>query len=133
LGVVTALAVAAFGVALVTFKSVPLKECQIEAVEDGAYQVSFAEPPSVNLTSHELRVTRAGEPVHGAQVCLRADMGGAGKMSGMGVSDEAHEISGGRYELPVRFMMSGPWRANVIVKAPHSKAAVRVPITLDVQ
>ncbi len=129
----TALAVAAFAFALASFESVPAKECQMDGVEDGAYEVSFARPPSVDLTRHEIIVTRGGAPVSGAEVCMRADMGGPGRMSGMGVSDEAREVSRGRYEIPVRFMMSGHWRANVIVKQPGRKDAVRVPVALEVE
>lgn len=133
LGVVTALAAAAFAFALASFETVPVKECQMDGVEDDAYQVSFAQPPSVDMTSHEITVTRGGAPVSRAQVCMRADMGGPGRMSGMGVSDQANEISPGRYEVPVRFMMSGHWRATVIVKERGRNQAVRVSLPLRVE
>ncbi len=133
LGVVALLAAAAFAFAIASFETVPAEECQMDGVEDGAYRVSFVQPPTVDLTRHEITVTRAGAPVSRAQVCMRADMGGPGRMSGMGVSDEAKEISPGRYEVPVRFMMSGHWRANVIVKERARKEAVRVSLPLRVE
>ncbi len=133
LAVLTGVGIVAFVAAIASFKTVPASECQMEAISDDDYQVSFAQPPTVDLTSHELIVTRSGGPVSRAQVCLRADMGGAGKMSGMGMSDEAREVSNGRYELPLRFMMGGHWNAQVVVRDPNREDAVSVPLTLQVQ
>src|SRR3990170_3209483 len=111
---VSALAVLAFVLALVNFKQVPARECQMDAVTDESYAVEFLTPFSVDPTTHILRVTRDGVPVIGAQVCMRADMGGMGRMSGMGISNVAQEIEPGVYEVPVRFEMGGHWNGTVI-------------------
>jgi YtkA-like protein len=126
---VSALAVVAFGVALVNFKQVPARECQVEAVTDASYAVEFLTPFSVDPTTQTIRVTRNGEPVTGAQVCMRADMGGMGRMSGMGVSDVARETEPGVYDVPVRFEMGGMWNGTVIVtNGPRKPVRVTVPI-----
>jgi hypothetical protein len=129
LSLVSALAVLAFGVALVNFKQVPARECQVEAVTDASYAVEFLTPFSVDPTTQTIRVTRNGEPVTGAQVCMRADMGGMGRMSGMGVSDVARETEPGVYDVPVRFEMGGMWNGTVIVtNGPRKPVRVTVPI-----
>ncbi|MDP8993286.1 MAG: FixH family protein [Actinomycetota bacterium] len=132
LSAVAMLAMVAFGVAVVSFKEVPAKECQMDSVRDAAYKAEFLEKPTVDLTSHDIAVTRAGTPVSGAQVCMRADMGGPGNMSGMGVSDEAREVSDGRYRVPVRFEMGGHWNATVVVAEPR-KEPVRIQMALQVE
>lgn len=132
LTIVSGLAVAAFVVALVNFKQVPAKECQAEAVRDPSFKVEFVNPLTVDPTTQTIRVTRDGQPVTGAQVCMRADMGGLGRMSGMGVSDVAHETAPGVYDVPVRFEMGGHWDGTVIV-ARSSKKPVKIPVPIEVQ
>lgn len=132
LAVVTTLAVIAFVVALVNFKVVPAKECQMDAVRDASFQVELLTPPSVEPTTQTLRVTRDGAPVTGAQVCMRADMGGIGRMSGMGVSDVARERAPGEYDVPVRFEMGGSWNGTVIVDT-GTRRPVTIPVPLDVR
>jgi hypothetical protein len=129
LAIVSGIAVLAFVVALVNFKQVPAKECQMDSVGDSSYAVEFLTPPSVEPTTQTIRVTRDGAPVTGAQVCLRADMGGIGRMSGMGVSDVARERAPGEYDVPVRFEMGGHWDGSVIVaRGPGKPVKVAVPI-----
>lgn len=132
LSIVSALAVVAFVVALVNFKVVPARECQMDAVRDASYRVEFLTPLSVEPTTQTLKVTRDGAPVEGAQVCMRADMGGMGRMSGMGVSNVGHETSPGQYEVPVRFEMGGFWNGNVIVAKGTGKP-VEIPLPLEVK
>ena len=131
LAVVSALAVIAFVVALVNFKAVPAKECQMDAVNDSSFQVELLTPPSVEATTQTIRVTRDGAPVPGAQVCMRADMGGMGGMSGMGVSDVARERAPGEYDVPVRFEMSGFWNGTVIVDT-GTRKPVTIPLPIKV-
>ncbi len=129
LTLVTVLAVIAFVVALVNFRQVPARECQMEAVRDPSYQIEFLTPFSVDPTTHTFRVTRDGQPVTGAQVCMRADMGGMGGMSGMGISDVARETEPGQYDVPVRFEMGGYWNGTVIVAAgPRKPVKIAIPI-----
>ncbi len=131
LGVVSALAVVAFAVALVNFRAVPARECLADAVADASYEVEFLTPISVGETTHSLRITRDGAPVTGAQVCLRADMGRGG-MSGMGVSNVAHETGPGVYDVPLQFKMGGSWDATVLVTKGLRKP-VKVPIPVEVR
>ena len=112
---VSAIAVIAFGVALVSFREPPFSECKVDSTSNPAYEVRLEEPPDVNLTLYHLLVSRGGQPVRGAKVCMRADMGGLGGMSGMGTSNAAREVSPGRYEISIRFEMSGFWQSTVIV------------------
>lgn len=133
LTVVSGLAVVAFVVALVNFKQVPARECQMEAVRDPSYQIEFIIPLSVEPTTQTILVTRDGAPVTGAQVCLRADMGGMGRMSGMGVSNVARERNTpGEYDVPVRFEMGGHWDGTVIVSKEFGKP-VRIPVPIEVE
>lgn len=132
LSIVSALAVVAFGVALVNFKVVPARECQMDAVRDASYAVELLTAPSVDPTTQTIRVTRDGAPVTGAQVCMRADMGGMGRMSGMGVSDVARENAPGEYDVPVRFEMGGSWDGTVIVASGSGKP-VRIAVPIEVK
>jgi len=129
---VSALAVLAFVIALVNFKQVPARECQMDAVTDASYAVEFLTPFSVDPTTHTVRVTRDGAPVTGAQVCMRADMGGVGRMSGMGISNVAQEREPGVYDVPVRFEMGGHWNGTVIVTHGPRKP-VEIPIPIEVK
>lgn len=129
LTLVSGVAVLAFVIALVNFKQVPAEECQMDAIPDPSYAVEFLTPFTVDPATHSLRVTRDGAPVTGAQVCMRADMGGMGRMSGMGVSDVARETVPGVYEVPVRFEMGGFWNGTVIVtNGPRKPVVISVPI-----
>jgi hypothetical protein len=131
LTVVSVIAVLAFVLALVNFKQVPARECQMDAVTDPSYAVEFLTPLSVDPTTHTIRVTRDGSLVTGAQVCLRADMGGMGRMSGMGISNVAREIEPGVYDVPVRFEMGGFWDGTVIV-ATGTRKPVKIAMPLEV-
>lgn len=128
--VVAALAAIAFAVALVNFREPPFHECQAEATTDPTYAARLEEPPDVNLTVYHLLVTRRDQPVRGAKVCMRADMGGLGGMSGMGTSNEAREVGPGRYRVEIRFEMSGFWQSTVIVDTGQGKP---VAIPFDVR
>lgn len=119
---VSVMAIFAFIVALVSFRQVPVRECQMAAAPDASYQATLIERPTVNGTVYHLAVTHGGQPVHGATVCLRADMGGAGGMSGMGVSNVAHEQALGQYEVHVMFQMGGHWQGRVVVQEPGQQA-----------
>ncbi len=128
---VAAISVIAFGVALVSFREPPVSECQMESTTDPAYAARLEEPPDVNLTIYHLLVTRHGQPVQGATVCMRADMGGLGGMSGMGTSNVAREVGPGRYQVSLRFEMTGFWRTTVIVDEGQGKP-VAIPFDLRV-
>ncbi len=128
---VTVVALVSFVVALVNFRQPPASECQMESIRDPSYEVRIEEPPEVNTSTYHLLVTKDGEPLSGALVCMRVDMGGRGNMSGMGTSNVAREVSPGRYEIAIRLVMAGYWRGAVIVNEPGLKA-VAVPLEIDV-
>jgi YtkA-like protein len=128
--VVAVIAVLAFGVALVSFREPPASECQMDSTANPDYSARVEEPPDVNRTVYHLVVTRRDQPVRGAKVCMRADMGGLGGMSGMGTSNVARETGPGRYEVAIRFEMSGFWRSTVIVDDGQGKP---VAIPFDVR
>jgi len=128
LAVVSALAAAAFVLALASFEDVPATECQMDAAGDASYSVRFVTPPRSDATTQTLRITWGDVPVAGAQVCLRAAVEG---MSGMSVSDVAVETSPGVYDVPVRFERRGSWDGTVIVTGNGAKA-VAIPVPIEV-
>lgn len=131
LAIVTAVAGVAFVVALVSFHQVPARECQMSGVRDSSYDFRLEERPEVNVTTYHLLVTHNGRPVEGATVCMRADMGGLGRMSGMGVSNVGREVDPGRYEVDVRLEMSGHWDGRAIVEERGGRAVVK-PLAIEV-
>ena len=132
LTVVSALAAVAFVAALVHFRAVPLGDCRTEAVTDPSFRVEFLTPFGVDPTSHTVRVTRNGVPVTGAQVCLRADIGGMGGTSATEVSDLGRETGPGQYDVRIRFDTGGSWNGTVIVATAAGKS-VRIPIPIEVR
>ena len=121
LSVVSLLAVVAFVIALVSFRQVPVKECQMAAGSDPSYSAKLVEPPEVNSTTYHLAVTHDGAPVEGATVCIRADMGGPGGMSAMGASNVAREVAPGSYQVDIMFPMGGRWRGRIVLQEPGGK------------
>lgn len=102
--------------------------CPKDARLDAAYAVEVS-GTLVSSTEMTLRVTRDGEPVTGATVCMVADMTG---MSHAGISESAEEVSGGDYKLATRFGMRGRWDGEVIVV--DGDNAVLVPdVTFEVE
>ena len=128
---VAAIAVLAFGVALVSFGEPPADECRRDSTADPAYRARVEEPAEVNRTVYHLLVTRQDQPVQGAKVCMRADTDGMEGMSGTETSNVAREVGPGRYEVAIRFEMSGFWRSTVIVEA-GGNAPVAIPFDLRV-
>jgi hypothetical protein len=128
---VAVISVIAFAVALVSFREPPVSECQMESTSNAAYAARLEEPPHVNLTVYHLLVTRQDQPVRGATVCMRADRGGLGGMSGMGTSNAAREVAPGRYEVPIHLEVTGFWRSTVVVDEGQGKP-VAIPFDLRV-
>jgi len=130
LSIVFVIGVAAFLVAINRLNRPPFSSCQQEARLDPSYSATVDEVPSVVITRYHLTVTHNGEPLDGANVCMRADMGGAGGMSGMGVISKALPVGPGSYEVPVRFVMQGPWQGAVLIQQPEGN--VEVPLHVNV-
>lgn len=122
------LAVVAFAAALFTFDDGAQQGCATETEPDPAYAVELQSVPSTGEVAYRLFVTRNGEPVTGAQVCLSAGMAG---MSAMGVSDDAVEVDPGVYEIEVRFQMAGRWDGTVLVSDGGGES-VAVPVSFEV-
>lgn len=99
---------------------------------DPSYSARLVEPPAVNATSYHLAVMHDGAPVEGATVCIRADMGGTGGMSGMGASNVAREVDPGIYEVAIMFPMGGRWRGRIVVQEP-GHGAVSTPLAITVR
>jgi hypothetical protein len=124
---VAVIAVVAFVVALFSFRQPPASECEMKSVVDPSYQVQLEEQPRVNTQTYHLLVTRHDRAVTGAQVCMRLDMGGPGRMPGMVASNVAQEVAPGRYRIPIRLVMAGPWRGRVVVDA-SGREPVAIPL-----
>jgi len=131
LSIVFVVGVAAFIVAINKLNQPPFSSCQQASHPDPTYAASIDEDPSVVLTKYHLTVAQNGAPVERAKVCLRADMGGAGGMSGMGVTSAATPLGSGKYEVPVRFVMGGPWQGAVLIQR-QGGDTVEVPIRVTV-
>lgn len=80
---------------------------RLETEPDCANAVEMQTSPST-----EEVVYRSGQPTTEATVCLSADMAG---MPAMGVSDVAHEVEPGVYEVSGHFEMAGRWDGSVLV------------------
>lgn len=108
--------------------------CQVDEVMPAAevgYEVTVAtepDPPTPQGTTFEVVVQRDGAPVLGATVCLSADMS---EMSHAGVSKQAEEMGGGRYEMAVDFGMRGAWSGGLVVI--ESGQGASTPVSFDVQ
>ncbi|MBW3646034.1 MAG: FixH family protein [Actinobacteria bacterium] len=126
--VVTVLALVGFAAALVRFSQAAEEGCIAEPLPNPAYEVELVGPIEFTKTNYELTISREGEPVTGARVCLDAAMGG---MSAMSLNDEAEEVAPGRYELYLPFQMPGPWDASVLVDEP-GRERVALPLSFDV-
>ncbi|HVL99766.1 MAG TPA: FixH family protein [Egibacteraceae bacterium] len=129
LAVVVVVAVAGFAAAFSAFGDAARRGCVTDAPPDPTYEVAFAGPVHVGEDTHVLGVTRAGDPVTGAWVCVTIEMAG---MSAMGASAEAREVGGGHYEVSLPFAMEGTWQGTVLVGAHETVADVGIPVTVEV-
>lgn len=76
--------------------------------------VSFdPDPPVVEGTTIVIVLSRDGEPVSGADVCVRAEMP---EMTHAGIAHRAHEAGAGRYEVETTWGMRGRWSGHARVK-----------------
>ena len=94
---------------------------------NGAYASNFEGDVTMDAKQHVLVVTRDGQPVKGASVCVNTAMVG---MKSMHYSARAREVAPGRYEVPVKFEMEGTYRGNVVTEVDDD--AISVPLTVKV-
>ncbi len=128
LGVVAAGAAASFALAITRFSDAAEKGCAQRVPEDPSYSVTFLDPPQIDVVRYRVEVTRAGQPVMGAEVCVNAYMQG---MSAMATTDTGREVSPGTYEVSLSFEMGGDWRGRLLVTEP-GRPTVGVPLSLHV-
>lgn len=130
LGLVAAVAAASFAVAIGRFSDAAEKGCAKRVSEDSSYQVSFLEPPRMDMdpARYRLAVTRQGRPVTGATFCVNTYMQG---MSAMATTDDGREVSPGTYEVSLTFQMGGDWKGRALIGEP-GKPMVAAPLTLQV-
>lgn len=127
--VVAVVAILAFGGAIVALADDARRGCVIDAARDPALEAKLLGAISLDNTSHEMSITRAGDPVVGAKVCARLYMRG---MEAMGSSDDkAVEIAPGIYKISVVFVMSGAWSGGILIEEP-GKAPVSAEVRFDV-
>lgn len=123
------LAVVAFAFALGSLGQEAQLGCALDAPADPAFAAELIGTPSTGQGVYHVSLTRHGEPVRGAHVCLNAEMTG---MSAMGISDDAVEIDPGVYEVEMRFEMAGPWDGEVLVNDGEGDP-IAVPLSFSVK
>jgi copper transport protein len=99
---------------------------------DPSYTVnvdSEPDPPRAEGTTFRFTVRRDGKAVTGAKVCISADMP---DMQHPGVSKVGRELSGGRYELDLKFGMGGAWAGSLFIVEPGKPVAL-VPVKFQVE
>ncbi len=102
-----------------------------EGTPDASYSVttnSDPSPPRPEGATFHLTVLHNGAPVTGAKVCVTANMP---TMLHAGISQTAKEVSGGRYDVDLKFSMDGSWAGTVTI-APQGQPAVSVPVAIEV-
>lgn len=131
LAAVVVLALVGFAAAFVAFGDAARGGCAVQAPPDDAYAAEFEDPVLVGEETHVLRVTRHGEPVSGAWVCVNVEMAG---MSGMGASTKGRELAAGRYQVSLSMPMEGTWTGTALVADEEGDAEmVAVPLTFEVE
>ncbi len=128
LGVLAMVAVAAFGFAIERFDDAAETGCAQRAREDPSYEARLIDEPRIDVLTYRVAITREGEEVEGADVCLSAYMQG---MSAMATTDFGEEVSPGVYELSLTFEMGGRWSGRVLVVEPGQPVAA-IPLTLEI-
>jgi len=128
LGLLAVLAAGSFALAMVRFSDAAQEGCAQKVSEDSRYEVRWSEQPSMLVNRYRLSVTRDGQPVTGAEVCINSYMQG---MSAMGAADRGREVEPGTYEVTLVFEMGMRWLGQVLVVEP-GRAAASIPLQLDV-
>ncbi len=128
LGLVAMVALAAFVVAIDRFNTAAANNCAQRAPVDRSYRVEWDQQPRTDVSGYQIKVTRSGEPVTDARVCLTSYMLG---MSAMAVADVGREVAPGVYEMRLTFEMGHEWAGQVLVMEP-GRPMVSIPLHLNV-
>ena len=124
----SAVALAAFALAIVSLADDARRGCVAEAQRDPAYRAELLGEVRVETSDYEIAVTHDGAPVTGAKVCASVVMMG---MTGMGVSDTGDEVRSGVYRVSMVLEMSGNWRGNILITE-KGKPPASVPLSFKV-
>jgi len=128
LGVLALVAVAAFAFAIERFDDAAETGCAQRAREDASYEARLLDEPRIEVLTYRVEITREGEVVEGADVCLSAYMQG---MSAMATTDAGREVEPGIYELSLTFEMGGRWSGRVLVEE-RGQSVAAIPLTLEI-
>ena len=141
LAAVAILAVIAFAAALTRFPDARLLTCSMPAHADPSYDATVSLAPTLVPASRQLfiarqstgvtvrlAVNREGRPVSGAAVCVVAF---PVKQASLGISDAAHQVGPGQYDVLLEFDPPGLWSAKVGVIEPL-RPAVAIPVRFTV-
>ena len=112
LATVVIIALAGAAAALVDFSLPGHRGCELAGQQSSAYQARFTGSVSVAQTSHDLFVTRDGNPATPADLCINTEMAG---MSGMGYTNQGRKVGPGHYKVSFQFGMAGMYTGNVVV------------------
>ncbi len=127
--VVAAVAVLAFGGAIVVLADDARRGCVIDAPFDPAYEAQLLGEMTLEKIQQEIAITRDGMPVTGAKVCAKVFMVG---MEAMGSSDDAaEEIAPGVYLLTITFLMTGGWAGDILITE-EGREPVGIHLDFDV-
>lgn len=129
LAAVVALSLGGFVAALATFSGEMPGPCGRAATGSGSYDAEFDTPVTLADERYTLTVTREGEAVADARVCVRAE---AVDRAAASVSAEAVPDAAGRYEVPLDFPDAGAWHATVLVSERDDAVGVAVAVPLEV-
>lgn len=103
---------AGFVAALVAFSGQP-PACggpPATEVTGSGYDVAWTQPVTVEAGAHTLRVTREGQPVADAAVCVTAALAG---QPATRVAADGEPVGDGRYRVPLELSQPGRWEATV--------------------
>jgi hypothetical protein len=109
---------------------------QIQTAQAGPYHVTFQVDPYPPMISHpetlsiKLALSDSQQPITNALVTLTSNM----ETMDMGIDQvEAQSLGNGMYLASVQFLMSGPWRVQVVISLPTSKHNENATFEVTVQ
>lgn len=126
---VSAITLVAFVVAVVVLQDDARAGCATSADPDPAYEAELLSEVETSGTDYRFEITRDGDPVEGAAVCLDVAMMG---MTAMGMGDTAEEVAPGIYETSIIFEMTGDWFGTILVSE-RGESPVGIPVEFEVQ
>jgi hypothetical protein len=109
---------------------------QVQTAQAGPYHLTFQVNPNPPGTSHPATLSiqvvssASQQPITNAHVTLMSNM----ETMEMGIDQvEAQSQENGIYLASVQFLMSGPWRIQVVISLPGAKQTVSATFEVGVQ